>query len=171
MKKDHLRKSHEHRKDLGGEYRLGDTLQLLLILIFVVGLILDLFLFKFSNSWQSIFPWYYRFVIFVFLFFIAGYFGQRSHKIIFKEERKKLMVINTDVYARIRHPMYFGSILTYFAFVILSLSIVAFGIFIIVCIFYYYICRYEEQILIEKLGNEYRNYMKNVPMLFPKIKI
>ena len=57
------------------------------------------------------FPWYYRIIVFLFLFFIAGFFIQKSHKKIFEEERKELMVVKSDIYSRIRHPMYFGSIL------------------------------------------------------------
>ena len=80
------------------------------------------------------------------------------------------MVIKTDVFARIRHPMYFGSILTYLSFVILSLSVLALVIFIIIVIFYYYLCRYEEQVLLAKLGDEYMKYMKKVPMLIPRVR-
>ena len=131
----------------------------------------DVFLFKISDAWQSSVPWYYRLLLFIPLLVGAVYFSHKAHKIIFQEEREKLTVINTDVFARIRHPLYFSSIITYLAFVILSLSSIAFVIFIFVSMFYYYLCRYEEKILIEKLGNDYKNYMKNVPMLIPKIRI
>ena len=170
MKEGHKRHSHEHRKDLAGEYRWGDTGQIVLAIVFIIGMISDLFLLKLSNSWQDGFSWYYRIVIFIPLFFAAGYFAQRAHKKVFKEERKELMLIQTDVFARIRHPMYFGSILTFLCFVVLSLSVIALVVFIVVVIFYYYLCRYEEQLLIEKLGDKYRDYMKNVPMLFPKLR-
>jgi protein-S-isoprenylcysteine O-methyltransferase Ste14 len=66
--------------------------------------------------------------------------------------------------------MYFGSILTFLSFVILSLSVVALVVFVAIILFYYYLCRYEEQLLIEKLGDEYKNYMKTVPMLIPKLR-
>ncbi len=170
MSEGHKRKSHEHRQDLAGEHRLGDTVQTLLIFIFIIGMISDLFLLKISDSWQNSFPWYFRIIVFIPLIFAVVYFFQRSHKLVFEEERKELGVINTDIYARIRHPMYFGAILTYLAFLVLSLSVIGLVIFIVVVIFYYYICRYEENLLIEKLGDEYRNYKKKVPMLFPKIR-
>jgi len=163
------RRSHEHRKDLAGEYKWGDTGQYVFLVVFIIGMVSDLFFFNFSNSWQKAFPWFYRIVVFVPLLLVAGYFGQKAHKKIFEEEREKLIVIKTDIFARIRHPLYFGSILCYLSFVVLSFSIVAFVIFIIVILFYYYLCRYEERLLIEKLGDEYKKYMKNVPMLFPKI--
>ena len=171
MNEGHKGKSHEHRKDLAGEYRWGDTGQIILLIVFIIGMISDLFLLKISDSWQNVFPWYFRIVVFIPLLFIAGYFAQRAHKIVFHQERDELIVIKTDVFAMIRHPMYFGSILTYLGFVILSFSVIALIVFVIVVIFYFYLCRYEEQILIEKLGNQYKNYMKKVPMLIPFIKL
>ena len=169
IRKGHTRQSFDHRNDLAGEYRWGDFGQLVLLVIFIFGLISDLVLIKISNSWQEVVPWYFRLLVFLPLFFVAGYFAQRAHKKVFHEERKKLMVIKTDVFARIRHPMYFGSILTYLGVVILSFSLIGLMIFVIILIFYYYLCRYEEQLLIEKLGDEYREYMKKVPMLLPGI--
>ena len=170
MNEGYKRHSHEHRKDLAGEYRWGDTGQLVFLIIFIIGMTSDLFLLKVSDSWQNALPWYFRLVLFIPLLFAAGYFAQKAHKIVFHEERKELIVIKTDVFARIRHPMYFGSILTYLGFVILSLSVIALVIFVAAVIFYYYLCRYEENLLIEKLGDDYKNYMKNVPMLIPRIR-
>ena len=171
MVKGYKKKSHEHRKDLAGEYRWGDTGQIVLIIVFIIGMTSDLFLIKISDSWQDIFAWYFRIAVFIPLLFIAGYFSQRAPKIVFQQERDEPIIIKTDVFAIIRHPMYFGSILIYLGFVILSFSLIAFIIFIIIVIFYFYLCRYEEQILIEKLGDQYKNYMKKVPMLIPFIKL
>jgi len=170
VSKGHKRHSHEHRKDLAGEYRWGDTGQIVFLIVFIIGMTSDLSLLKVSDSWQDVFPWYLRIIVFLPLLFIAGYFAQRAHQKVFKEERKELMVIKTDIFAIIRHPMYFGSILIYLGFVILSLSMIALVIFVVVVIFYYYLCRYEEKLLVEKLGDEYKNYMKKVPMLIPKIR-
>jgi len=170
MKEKHKRYSQRHHKDIAGEHRWGDTGQIVLLIVFIIGMLSDLFLLKLSHPWQSMFPWYLRVIIFLPLLFVAGYFGQRAHKIVFKKERKEFMLIENDVYAIIRHPMYFGSILTYLAFVILSFSMISFVVFIVVVIFYYYLCRYEEQILVERLGDQYKKYMKNIPMLIPRIR-
>jgi len=170
MVEGHRRSSHEYRKDLAGEYKYGDTGQIVLLIVFVIGMLLDLFLFKLSDSWQELFPWYLRVVLFIPILLIAGYFAQKAHKKVFEEERKELVLINTDIFARIRHPMYFGSILLYLSVLILSSSIIALLIFVAIIIFYYYLCSYEERLLIEKLGDDYKNYKKNVPMLFPKLR-
>ena len=170
MTKGHKRKSHEHRHDLAGEYRWGDTGQLLLMVVFIIGLLVDVFLIKLSDSWQTVIPWYLRVLVFLPLLVVAGYFAQRAHKIVFHEERSTLMVINTDVFARVRHPMYLGSMLTYLSFVVLSLSVVALVLFMVVVIFYYYLCRYEEHVLLTMLGDAYREYMTKVPMLIPRVR-
>lgn len=170
MSEGYKRQSHEHRKDLAGEHRWSDTGQMIFIVIFIIGMIIDFFFLKINESWRNLFPWYYRIIVFLLVFFTAGFFAQKAHKKIFQDERKELIVIKTDIYSRIRHPMYFGSILVYLSFVILSLSIIAMIIFVIVIIFYYYLCRYEETLLIEKLGDEYKDYVKEVPMLFPRIR-
>ena len=163
-------KNHELPKDLAGEYRWGDIGQIILLIIFFIGVISDLLLLKISDSWQNILSWYFRIAIFILILFIACYFVQRSHKIVFQNERDRIILIKTDVFNIIRHPMYFGSILIYLGFVVLSFSVIALLVFVFIVIFYFYIGRYEEQILIEKLGDQYRNYMKIVPMFIPRIR-
>ena len=170
MKEGHKRRSHEHRNDLAGEYRWGDTGQIALGIVFVIGMISDLLLFKVSDSWQNAIPWFFRIVVFIPLFCIAWYFVRRAHKKVFGEKQNNINVIKTDVFARIRHPMYFGSIMTFLSFVVLGVSVIAFVVFVVIVLFYYYLCRFEEQLLIEKLGDEYKNYMKTVPMLIPKFR-
>ena len=170
MSESYKRQSHEHRSDLSGEYRWGDMGQLLFVIVFIAGMLSDIFLLNISASWQQTFPWYIRIVLFLPVFFMAVYFAQKAHKKVFEEERKELMVIKTDVFGRLRHPMYFGFLLIYVSFVLLSLSVIAAVIFVVVVLFYYYLCRYEERLLIEKLGEEYTEYMKHVPMLFPKLR-
>jgi protein-S-isoprenylcysteine O-methyltransferase Ste14 len=165
-------KSHryENRVDIAGEHRWSDAGQLILVIIFILGLVFDLFIFNLSGSWQNLFSWYYRLIIFIPLFLLSGYFSQNGLKKVFKEKREKLEVIDKGVFGMVRHPIYLGSILVYLSFVILSLSIVALIIFVIIVIFYYYICRYEEKLLIQELGDKYRVYMRKVPMLIPKIQ-
>jgi protein-S-isoprenylcysteine O-methyltransferase Ste14 len=170
MRKGYKKQSHEHRIDLAGEYRWGDIGQIIFAILFIIGVNSDIFIFKISASWQEIIPWYLRIIMFIPFLYFAGYFAHRAHKKIFGERRKKLIVINTDVFSRLRHPMYFGTLLTYLGILILSISLVGLMIFIVIFIFYYYLCYYEEQVLIENLGDEYRKYMKEVPMLIPRLK-
>jgi protein-S-isoprenylcysteine O-methyltransferase Ste14 len=88
-------------------------------------------------------------------------------KTIFGEQREELVVIKSGVFSIVRHPIYLASILVYLGFIIISLSIIAFCIWVIIILFYYYISRYEESILVDKLGTQYEDYMKETPMFIP----
>jgi protein-S-isoprenylcysteine O-methyltransferase Ste14 len=93
-----------------------------------------------------------------------------SHREIFDSERERTTVISDGVYGIVRHPMYLGAILLYVAVLILTLSVAAFGVWILVVAFYCYIARYEERILIDALGGDYRDYMAAVPMFVPRLR-
>jgi protein-S-isoprenylcysteine O-methyltransferase Ste14 len=88
-------------------------------------------------------------------------------KIVFGEKRDPPQVITKSVFSIVRHPIYFGSIITILGLVILTLSILSFIIWLIIVVFYYYVSRHEEKLLIAKFGKEYEEYMRKVPMLFP----
>jgi len=170
MNKGHKRHSYEERIDLAGEYRWRDAGQLLLLVIFIIGMVSDLFILNISSSWQNVIPWYFRILVFIPIFFVSGYFAQSGLKKVFREERKKLEVIRSGVFGIVRHPIYLGSILVFLSFVILSLSIASLIIWFVIIVFYYCLSRYEERLLIEKLGKDYRDYMNEVPMLIPRIR-
>ena len=164
------RRHYEKRVDLAGEYRWGDIGQLVMLTVFSIGLLADLFFVKVSSSWQNVIPWYFRVIISIPLSFISGYLAQNGLNQVFGEERQTLQVIQSGVFGMVRHPIYLGSILIFLSFVMLSLSVVALSVWLVIVLFYYYLCRYEEILLIEKLGEEYTDYRDKVPMLIPGIK-
>ena len=45
----HKRRSHEHRMDLAGEHRWSDTGQFIFLIVFIIGMLSDLFLLKISD--------------------------------------------------------------------------------------------------------------------------
>jgi protein-S-isoprenylcysteine O-methyltransferase Ste14 len=70
----------------------------------------------------------------------------------------------------IRHPMYFGILLIYLAFLaflFLSTSLLCMGFFIIVLITYNKMANYEEKVLEKLFGEEYLEYKQNVSKWFP----
>ncbi len=75
------------------------------------------------------------------------------------------VVVDSGVYAAVRHPQYFGFILFVFALVLMSqhwLSI--FSGVVGSALFYLDILR-EEQMSIVKFGDEYKRYMQKVPRM------
>jgi len=81
------------------------------------------------------------------------------------------LVINGP-YAHVRNPLYVGNILIYFGLGIMSfalfpyLQILALAFFVFQ---YYEIIKEEEGFLREKFGNDFAEYFKNVPKIFPRL--
>jgi len=81
------------------------------------------------------------------------------------------LVINGP-YAHVRNPLYVGNILIYFGLGIMSfalfpyLQIIALAFFVFQ---YYEIIKEEEGFLKEKFGNDFTEYYKNVPRIFPRL--
>jgi len=79
----------------------------------------------------------------------------------------------TGPYSYTRNPLYIGNIIIYTGVVyvagsynILSMLIITWTFFIIQ---YYLIIKLEQNRLIEIFGKEYKTYMDNVPILFPRL--
>jgi protein-S-isoprenylcysteine O-methyltransferase Ste14 len=101
------------------------------------------------------------------------YFEVITHRVLAKahshpNEIRKL--VTEGVYAKLRHPIYFGRILLNIGFLIIF-PIIPMLIIAIGFIFTWYLmANYEERILIKKFGKKYLSYKKKVPMFIPKAK-
>lgn len=169
-RKGYKRKTHEQREDLAGEHKLGDIGQIILLVVFIIGLLADKFVLHFSLPLVQFLPSYLRVLIALPFFVFSFYLARFGLKTIFGEQREELVVIKAGVFSIVRHPIYLASILVYLGFIIISLSIIAFCIWIIIILFYYSISRYEEKILMDKLGSQYEDYMRQVPMFIPRFR-
>jgi protein-S-isoprenylcysteine O-methyltransferase Ste14 len=74
-------------------------------------------------------------------------------------------LVDSGIYAIVRHPLYLGWLLMYIAVMLFSQHwlIVIMGILGVVCM--YLISRQEDQCLVEKFGDVYKGYMKSVPAM------
>ncbi len=163
-------RGHENRDDLAGEHPFGDTGQLILLVVFLIVWVLDSFVLRIS-----VFPTRYASLLIripLGLVFIgaAAYFAKEGMRIVFGEERKEPAVITSGVFSRVRHPVYLGCILFYLGLVVFTLSISAAVVSGIIMIFYHYISKHEERLLLDKFGKEYERYMESVPMWIPRIR-
>jgi len=166
MNSTHSQKHH----NLAGEHALTDIGQLILFLVFVSVILLDIFIFKFSKQVIGTLTWIITVPLFLLFFTIGSYFIFTSHRTIFKKNEEGKGIVTSGVFNLVRHPMYFGSILLFFSFVILGYSILAFLVWLVIGFFYYFISRYEEKLLIKKFGDKYREYQKRIPMFIPFLK-
>jgi protein-S-isoprenylcysteine O-methyltransferase Ste14 len=78
-------------------------------------------------------------------------------------------LVDTGIYAIVRHPQYTGGILAIFLTTLLWYPHWLFGVLGVVGTVVVYLgCREEDKYLIEKFGKDYKDYMQKVPrMNFP----
>ena len=160
---------HDQREDLVGEHPFGDSGQIVLLIIFLLVWIIDSFILKLSTFAAQYVSLFLRLPLGVLLLIVAGYFAQQGMKVVFGEERSEPRVINKGVFKVVRHPIYLGCILFYCALVIFTMSISATVICITIIVFYHYISKFEEKLLLARFGKEYEEYMKSVPMWLPRL--
>ncbi len=159
----------KNRVDLVGEHPLGDAGQIALLFIFLSIWTADSFILKCSTFISVYFSFYFRIPLAIITLLISGYLARSGLRIVFGEIREEPIVIREGVFNIVRHPIYLSAILLYLALLFFSPSIFASVVWFLIIVFYIYISKYEEKILIEKLGNAYVDYIREVPMLIPRI--
>ncbi len=99
-----------------------------------------------------------------------GIVGVKEVTLKVAETHRPNKVISTGVYSRIRHPQYFGAILSHIGISILLSSL--FSILstpLVIGVIYIFAWK-EEKELVREFGKEYENYQKIAPMLVPKLR-
>ena len=102
------------------------------------------------------------------MFVLSGYLARKGLSIVFGKERQKPSVIRNSVFGGVRHPIYLSEIVLYLGFLMMSTSLVAAVIWVIAIGFLHHISRYEERLLLARFDEEYRQYMREVPMWIPQ---
>jgi protein-S-isoprenylcysteine O-methyltransferase Ste14 len=154
---------------LDREYPRAHLYHSLLPVIFIIVWIIDT-LFLSLTVWLNEFvPLVLRIVFFVVFFGLALIFIQLSHKVLFKEHEPSDTLIIKGILKRTRNPMYFGILLVYLSFILLSISVICIVLFFGVIILYDKMVNFEEDILEEMFGQAYLEYKKKVPKWIPKI--
>lgn len=167
---DKARNNHHNREDMTGEHRFGDAGQASIAVLFFIVWLIDPLLFESTTHLNELIPRFIRFPIGIILLISAGYLAISTLKIVFGEVRKPPVVIRDGAYNYCRHPMYLSEILLYIGLLFISMSLAAFIVLLLGIGFLYFLCRYEERLLIDRFGDEYRQYMREVPMWIPRLK-
>ena len=95
---------------------------------------------------------------------------QTGHRVISDPSFGDKGLIKDGAFARLRHPLYGGSLLFYLSLVLSTLSLAAFAAWCAIAVFYNLIAAYEERLLLEKYGDEYREYQQKVPRWSPRLR-
>jgi protein-S-isoprenylcysteine O-methyltransferase Ste14 len=83
------------------------------------------------------------------------------------EMRKEPFLVTTGPYGVVRHPIYLGAFIFLAALALLAANLLIILPTIALLTLLYAQLPEEERMLIERFGDEYRNYMKRTPRLIP----
>ena len=156
--------SHNHAH-LTGEKPGNHRIQMLLVVVFLIVWIIDSFLVRFTTFLFNMIVVWLCVPLGAVIFLSSLYFMNASHHDIF--DSKAEGVVTEGVYGRVRHPMYLGTFLVYLALAIMTLSIASILVWIIAVAYYNTLAIYEENLLIERFGDDYLVYKKNVRRWIP----
>jgi protein-S-isoprenylcysteine O-methyltransferase Ste14 len=157
-----------NREDLCEEHPQGDLGQIILGVVFFVVWGLDSFVLKLTTFAAAGVPMYVRAPVGAALIGVSLYLAVKGHRVIFGEVRRPPSVIRSGIFSYTRHPLYLSVILLYLGLVVLTLSVAAFVLWLIIFIFYDRISAYEEDRLGERFGEEYSDYTRQVPRWLPR---
>ena len=146
----------QHKK---GEHPFGDAGQLILLCIFLVVWIGDSFFFRFSTFLSESVPLGVRLVLLCAALGCAFWLMKAGHVVV-PHEHRLTSVVSSGAFRFVRHPLYLASMLTYLGLAVSTMSILCFVLLVPIFVFHNYIASYEERLLEEKFGEEYRRYKK-----------
>ena len=149
---------HHEPEFIGEEHPDSDRVQLILLAVLVVVWLVDSFLLKWGTITQV--PLFARLVTTIVFIGFGVYLVQKSHKLVIEAEEPGL--VDWGVYSISRHPMYLGSMLFELGIVTSTLSIPALLVWVVIFIAYNRFAAFEEESLLEVLGDEYKQYQSKV---------
>ncbi|MBL7075491.1 isoprenylcysteine carboxylmethyltransferase family protein [candidate division KSB1 bacterium] len=164
------KKVQQQRDDLTGEHAVGDAGQIVLACLFAATWIADTFFLKYTTFLNQYVPLGVKIHSGVVLLILSGYLARTGLSIVFGKEGEKPGVIRESVFNVVRHPVYLSEILLYLGLLMLSISLAAAVVWIIAIRFLHYISHYEERLLLARFGEEYEQYMREVPMWIPRLR-
>jgi len=164
-----LYKDHENRPDLAGEHPFGDTLQLIMLIIFSIVITADFFIFQTYDYFGGNIPLIIRFPIGLVLIAFGGWLALRGIQIVFRDLRPEPTMITEGMFSKVRHPIYLGAMLVYLGVLCLTLSFLGAAVFLFVMLVYQWLAKHEEKLMLGIFGDKYRDYIRRVPMWVPKV--
>jgi len=159
------------RHSLGAEHPHCDKMQLVIILLFFAIWGIDSAS-SFVSSYSTVVgfvPLFVRLVLAIASLGLGLILVRKSHDIVFGEKHDQLRLVDAEVYAWIRHPMYLGTLLVCLGFFFAVPSLLSLVIWIAFFIFFDEMATYEENDLAKTLGEDYAAYRKRVPKWFPRL--
>jgi protein-S-isoprenylcysteine O-methyltransferase Ste14 len=163
------KKSRRHWDELTGEHTLGDAGQLFFFFLFGVVWVADTFFLKYTTFPNQHVPSVVRGTLGAVVLVLSAYLAHTGLAIVFGKEQEHHGVIRREVFSLVRHPIYLAEILLYLGLLLLSMSLTAALVWLMAIGFLHYISRHEERLLLARFGEDYEQYMQDVPMWIPRL--
>ncbi len=155
-------------KEKNGEHPYGDAGQLILLALFLIVWIVDSFFLRTSTFLSDYVPLYIRLVFLGIALAAAAYLSMSGHDKICREERGT-KVVSSGAFRYVRHPLYSACLLFYLGLSVSTASIFSLALFVVIFVFYNYLASFEERLLGEKFGEEYKKYKRKTGKWLPGI--
>jgi len=155
-------------KEKNGEHPFGDAGQMILFVLFMIIWVADSFWLEISTFPAASIPLFIRVIIAVAVLIIALMLAKSGHVVAGKHNDPG-SVVSTSAFGYVRHPLYLGSILFYVCLTVFTASLLSLGVLVLIFVFYDYIARYEEKLLVSRYGDEYSRYKRNTGKWVPKV--
>jgi len=155
-------------QEKNGEHPFGDAGQLIALVVFLVVWAADSFFLKKSVFPLIPIPLAIRLFLAGAAFITAGLLFRSGHVVV-RHDRRPEHVVSTGAFRFIRHPLYAGSLLTYFGLAVSTASFLSFVLWAAIFLFYNAIAGYEERLLRTKYGGPYVEYMMRTGKWLPRI--
>ena len=155
-------------KEKNGEHPFSDAGQLISFALFLVVWVADSFFLCISTFLSDYVPLYIRLVILGLTLVAAIYLFRSGHVVVSHEQRPE-SVVSTGAFRYVRHPLYLASILTYLGLSISTASLLSLGLLVGIFIFHNYIASYEEALLVDRFGDDYKRYKEVTGKWVPRI--
>src|SRR3972149_2333564 len=84
--------------------------------------------------------------------------------------REKDQLVTTGIYGHVRHPQYLGFLLITLGINVLWVTISTLLLWPILTVLYFRLAKEEEKGMLERFGEEYREYKDKVPMFIPRLR-
>lgn len=161
----------EDRDDLTGEHGAGDAGQAVFAVLYFVVWVADSFFLHLTTQLTLWVPSWVRGPFAIVLLGLSIYCAWSGLMTVFGEVRETPVVIRKGVFRVVRHPVYLSEVLLYAALFLFTMSLASCVVGLAATSFLYYLSRYEEKLLLKRFGDEYRSYMQEVGMWFPRRRL
>lgn len=125
-----------------------------------------------NNGIYEIFPLIAGFILMIFgMFFnliVRTNLGKNWVPLSKTTENQEL--VTEGIYSKVRHPFYLSILILFSGVAVISWNLYGLLFFILTLLALIIRIRKEERELIAKFGNEYLKYIKETPMIIPKLK-